>query len=395
MKYIIIVFIQGEDSMKKFMIGAVLMLMVLSGCQANTTDTDTIRIGMNMELSGPYVDYGTQEKNGVELAVKVINDNGGINGKKVELITYDNKSDAASAIELQTKLVTEDNVLAVVGPAVSSLDKAVAPVSAEYKIPVVFSSGTADGVVNNNNEAIAYAYRICFGDAFQGVTMANFATANLNAKKAVILKDTNDYGTGTAKSFKEQFEANGGVVLKEESFTTGDSDFNALLTNLKNAGSFDVIYVAGYYAEVGKIIAQARALDMNEIILGPDGFEAPELVEIAGASNLSNAYYTNHYSSLADDEALQEFIALYKETYQVDPGAFSALGYDAAMLIIEAIANTTDLTGENVNVTLEKTKGFEGITGVIDIDDLHEAIKSSYVIELQDGSAVNAVLINP
>lgn len=380
--------------MKKIFVGLFVLVLVLGGC-SNNTNGDTIKIGINIELSGAYVDYGTQEKNGAELAVKLINEQGGINGKQVELVVYDNQSDATKAVELQTKLVTEDQVLAVVGPAVSSLDKAVAPISAEYEVPVVFSSGTADGVVNDGTKAIPYAYRICFGDAFQGVTMANFVYENLNMKKAAIIKDTNDYGQGTSSNFKTQFEKNGGVIVKEESFTTGDSDFNAILTNIKNAGDFDVIYAAGYYAEVGKIIAQAKSLGIDAVIVGPDGFEAPELVGIAGAQNLTNVYYTNHYSSLAQDESLQTFIEQYEANFNVDPGAFSALGYDAAMLIMDAISKTEDLTGANVNNTIESTKGFNGITGIIDIDDMHEAIKSSYVICLEDGVPVSAEIIKP
>lgn len=383
--------------MKKLLKGffVTAMCMVLVACSQQKQDDSVIKIGVNLELSGPYVDYGKQEMNGVELAVKTINEKGGINGKQIKLVAYDNKSDAATAVELQTKLMAEDKVVAVVGPAVSSLDKAVAPLSKEYGIPVVFSSGTADGIVNVVGKAVEYAYRICFGDAFQGVTMANFAHEKLNAKKAAIIKDTNDYGTGTASSFKDQFVKNGGVVVKDESYTTGDSDFNAALTNIKGAGEFDVLYVAGYYAEAGKIIAQARALGINAAIVGPDGFEAPELVEIAGARNLSNVYYTNHYSNLVEDSNLKSFVETYKKDYNVDPGAFSALGYDAAMLIMTSIEKTADVDGKNVNATLEKTKGFKGITGVIDIDDKHEAIKSSYVLELQDGKAVSAQLVNP
>ena len=383
--------------MKKILKGVfvIAMCMVLVACSQEKEDDSVLKIGVNLELSGPYVDYGKQEMNGIELAVKTVNEQGGINGKQVKLIAYDNKSDAATAVEFQTKLMAEDKVLAVVGPAVSSLDKAVAPLSKEYGIPVVFSSGTADGIVNVVGKAVEYAYRICFGDAFQGVTMANFASEKLNAKRAAILKDTNDYGTGTASNFKTQFVKNGGIIVKDESYTTGDSDFNASLTNIKGAGEIDVLYIGGYYAEAGKIIAQARALGINAKIVGPDGFEAPELVEIAGARNLSNVYYTNHYSNLGDDATLKAFVSAYKNVYKGDPGAFSALGYDAAMLIMKSIEVTSEVNGQNVNASLEKTKGFKGITGVIDIDDKHEAIKSSYVLELQDGKAVSAQLVNP
>lgn len=384
--------------MKKYKVMMLCMascLLFLAACTQGGADEDVIRIGVNLELSGAYVDYGTQELNGVKLAVKQINDAGGIDGKMIELVTYDNKSEAATAVELQTKLATEDKVSVIVGPAVSSNAKAVVPVSEDYSVPVVFASATAEGVVNDGAAAYEYAFRICFGDSFQGVTIANFASESLSATKAAVLKATNDYGTGLSDNFIKQFEANGGVIVKEESFTIGESDFSSVLTNIKNAGDFDVLYVPGYYAEAGKIIAQARSLGIDVPILGGDGFEAPELLGIAGASALNDIYYTSHYSSLASDTALQDFMDAYEAEYNASPSAFNALGYDAAQLALDAVERAGDTDASVVKDTLKATKGFVGVTGTIDFDALHEAVKSSFVVELTDGVAASAVKVNP
>lgn len=384
--------------MKKFKVvlftAFIVVCLMLTGC-SSSSDSDTIKIGVNMELTGDASSYGEMELNGIKLAVKQINDAGGIDGKQIELVVYDNKTDNATAVELQTRLATEDNVVVIIGPATSGLAKAVTPISNQYGVPVVFASATADGVTNDGASAYAEAFRICFGDSFQGITMANFASDDLTAKTAVILRDTNDYGTGLADNFRAQFTANGGTILGEEVFNSKDTEFNAVLTNIKNLGSFDVLFVPGYYSEAGLIINQARQLGITAAILGADGFESDVLVELATASALNNVYYSSHYSTLAASDALTSFISAYEAEYSTTPNAFNALGYDAASLATDAITRAETVDGAGVTAALESTVDYVGVTGTITIDSLHEAVKSAYVVGLKDGVADTAVLVNP
>ncbi len=370
------------------------MAMVFAGC-SSSSGSDTIKLGVNLELTGDASSYGNMELNGVKLAVKQINDAGGIDGKKIEIVQYDNKSDAPTAVQNQTRLVTDDKVVAVVGPATSGLAKAVTPVSNDNGVPVIFASATADGVTNDGSKAYAEAFRICFGDSFQGITMANFASNKLNAKTAVILRDTNDYGTGLAVNFTKQFKANGGTILKEEVFNTKDTDFNSVLTNIKNLGAFDVLFVPGYYSEAGLIINQARTLGINATVLGADGFESDKLVELATAPSLNNVYYSTHYSTLGENTTLQDFIKAYATEYNENPNAFNALGYDAAKLAMDAIQRAGKVDSAAVTTALNETKDFAGVTGTISISALHDAVKSAYVVGLENGVATTAVLVNP
>lgn len=369
---------------------AMCAMMVLSGC-SDKTSSDTFKLGVNLELSGEVSSYGNMELNGVLLAVEKINAEGGINGKEIEVIKYDNKSDQGTAIQMQTKLASEDKVDVIVGPATSGLAKAVRPISDEYGVPVIFASATADEVTNDGASAYEQAFRICFGDSFQGVTMANFASNNLNATKAVILRDSNDYGTGLADNFKSQFTTNGGTIVAEEVFNSGDTDFNAILTNIKNKGDFDVIFVPGYYTEAGNIIQQARSLGITQPILGADGFESADLVNIAGTKALNDVYYSTHYSSLSDDADLKDFMDSYLEKYGEEANTFNALAYDAAMLAFDAIKRSPD----DITAALADTTSFKGVTGTIAIDTLHEAVKSAFVVGLVDGEATTAILVNP
>ena len=384
--------------MKRILTGlaaATVGLAMLAGCsggagQAQAPAGDTIKIGVNFELSGDVATYGEANVQGIEMAAEEINKAGGIDGKQIELVKYDTKSDAAEATTLATKLMTQDKVITVIGPATSGGMKATIPVAEQNKIPVVSGSATADDVTVDANGDKQYAFRTCFSDSYQGTAMANFATKNRSAKTAVIIKDTSsDYAKGLADNFKATFEANGGTIVAEEGYAAGETNFNTILTRIK-AQDFEVIYMPGYYEEVGLAIKQARDLGINQPILGGDGFDSPVLLEKAGAAALNDVFYTNHYSSLDKSNIkVQEFIAAFNEKYGEDPNAFHALGYDTAYFVANAIGNASELTGPAIKDAMANTKDFEGVTGTFSIDpETHEPIKAAMVIELGDGVPV-------
>ena len=381
--------------MKKWLVVLLALTMVMSmaltGCGGGETggeESDTIKIGVNYELSGAVATYGQSSVDGVTLAIDEINAAGGILGKQVEMVTIDNKSDAAEVVSVATRLMTEEGVCAVIGPATSGNFKAELPIALENGIPVISGSATANDVTSGNTKE--YTFRICFSDNFQGVAMANYAFKNLGAAKVAIVQDkSSDYAEGLAASFSATFEELGGEIVAAEAYTTGDTDFNAILTSLASK-EFDAIWLPGYYQEVGLIIKQARALGIECPILGADGFDSPVLAELAGADALHDVYYSNHYSSLNEDETVTAFIEAYKAKHGVDPDAFNALGYDAAKLICDAIERAGAADPEAIKDALAATSDFKAVTGTLSIDENHDAQKALVVIKLDGGVAVSA-----
>lgn len=374
--------------MKKVFLLLTAMLVILSvlvGCSKSADNSDTIKLGVNYELSGGVATYGRSSVEGIELAVEEINAAGGINGKEIELIKYDNKSDQAEATTLTTRLMTQDKVLAVMGPATSGAFKATIPVAMQNKIPAASGSATADDVTVDDSGVKDYAFRICFSDSYQGTGMANYALNNLNKNRAVVIMDSSsDYGKGLAENFVKTFENGGGVIVAQEAYVAGDTDFNSIITKIKGE-DFDVIFIPGYYEEAGLIIKQAREQGIDVPILGADGFDSPELVSLAGTDALNDVFFSNHYSSLDQDPVVQDFIKAFEEKYEKQPDAFNALGYDLARFIAEGVERAEKLDGESVKNALEATTDFKGVTGNFSVDENHNPVKALIVIELKDG----------
>jgi len=225
--------------------------------------------------------------------------------------------------------------------------------------------------------------------------MANFATTNLSAKKAVIIQDkSSDYAEGLAKNFVKTFEASGGTIVAQEGYVSKDKDFNAILTSIKNK-DFDVIFLPGYYQEAGLVIKQARDLGITAPILGADGFDSPVLLELAGAAALNDVYFSNHYSSLDQDPMVQDFIKVYKEKYGVEPNAFHALGYDLGKFIADAIKRADSVDPVAIKDALAATQNFAGVTGTFSMGKDHNPIKSIVVIGLKDGIQTTSVKVDP
>jgi branched-chain amino acid transport system substrate-binding protein len=329
------------------------------------------------------------------LAFKEANAAGGVLGKKLVLVTADNKSEPSEATNAITKLITQDKVSMVLGPVASSNVLATLQVSQDNKVPVLTATGTNSKITVDNGKVRPYAFRGCFIDPFQGSVMANFATKTLKAKTAVIYIDSSsDYSKGLAESFEAQFVKNGGVIVAKEAFLQKDQDFKATLTKIKVSNA-DTIFVPAYYEEVGKIVKQAREIGINTPIIGTDGFDDPKVVDIAGAAALNNTYFSNHYSAQDTDPRIQKFVAAYKAEYGQEPSALAALGYDAALMTIDAIKRANSADPVKLRDALEQTKGLQVVTGVITLDANHDPIKSGVVIEMKDGKQVFKEKINP
>lgn len=361
-----------------------------SSSQGNAIGSEFL-LGMNLELSGGVAAYGLAEKNGAELAIEEINAEGGIDGKKIKVVAKDNKSETPESASVASNLTVNSKVVAVVGPATSGAVKAATPNMSKAAVPMVTPSGTEDSLTYSNGKVQADVFRSCFQDSYQGVAIAKYAEDELGAKTAAVFSDnSSDYGVGLTKAFKETFK---GDIVAEETYTSGDKDFNAQLTSIKSK-DFDVLVIPGYYNEAGLIVKQAREMGIEVAILGPDGFGDQAFIDTAGAKNATDIYYTAHFSAAADDNSkVQDFMAAYQDKYGETPSQFAALAYDAVYMIKEAAEDVGAKNSVDVAKGLSELKDFEGVTGKMSMDDKHNPEKSVTVIGLTDGkeSSVDVV----
>lgn len=359
-------------------------------------DGDTIKIGLNFELSGPVASYGSSDAEGAELAIEEINANGGILGKQIEVIKQDNKSETQEAVAIATRLTSQDKVLAIIGSATSGNTIAQVQIANDTKTLLLTPSGTAPNVTENEDGSInEYVFRTSYIDPFQGTVAANFALDELGVKTAAIYNDNaSDYAKGLADAFKETFEAGGGTIVAEESYVAGDTDFRSTLTNIKSADP-EFIFIPGYYEEVGLIVKQARELEITVPLMGADGWDSPKLVELAGAVNLNNTFITNHYSSQDPDERIQDFVKRFEEKFGKKPDSFNALGYDTVYFLADAIERAGSTDPEAVKNALEETENLELVTGTITVDEKHNPIKSATILEYVDGEQTFRTKVEP
>lgn len=387
---------------KKMMVMTITVASVfVAGCSANggsnggddADAAETIKIGSMFELTGSAAGYGNTQNNAVHMAVDEINAAGGVNGKKLEVVEYDTGTDDATAAQLTTTLTSEDKVTAIIGPALTGGFQAAIPVANQTETPIISPSATDDGVLTDpQGNVFPYAYRTGFTNSFQGGALAKFANDELSAKKAVILGDNStDYATGLTETFTNAFA---GDVVSVENFTTGQTDFSAVLTNIANK-DFDVLFVPGYYEQAGPIIKQAREMGIDQPILGPDGFGNDALFDLAGAANMNDIYYTSHFVTDSDDPDVQAYVANYKENFNSEPDMFSGLAYDAVYVVKDAIERAGTADPAAVNAEIAKTTDFAGITGTFSFDEGHDPVKTVSIIEIQDNKTANVHEVEP
>ncbi|EAX48544.1 Extracellular ligand-binding receptor [Thermosinus carboxydivorans Nor1] len=373
------------------------LALVAAGCGSSQQTANVIKLGANFEMTGSNATFGQSAANGAKLAIKEVNAKGGVLGKQLTLIVADNKSEAAEAANAMQKLVTQDKVVAVLAPIASSSVIAAAQVNQDNKVLAISPTASNPKVTVDpaTGKVREFLFRAAFIDPFQGAVMANFATKSLKAKTAALYIDnSSDYAKGLGQYFKETFIKNGGTIVAEEAYLQKDTDFKATLTKIK-AKNPDVIFVPGYYQEVGMIIKQARELGINVPILGGDGWDSAKLPEIAGAAALNNTFFSNHYSPDDTSPAVKTFVENYKKEYGQVPDAFAALSYDATMMVIKAIERAGSTDPVKIKDELAKTKDFPAVSGNITLNATHDAVKSAVIIEMKDGKQTFREKVNP
>lgn len=378
--------------------GAIFM-GALTGCGggAKGAEGDTIKVGGLLEMTGGSASFGISSKNGIDLALKKINEKGVLGGKKLSVIVADTKSEASEATNGMQKLISQDKVVAVIGPNQSSAVIASGAISNGAKVTDITPMGTnPDVTVDPGTQKVKpYSFRTCFIDPFQGTVMAAFASNDLKVKKAAIYIDnTSDYAKGLAQFFKENFVKNGGEVVIEEAYLQKDTDFKSTLTKIKAANP-DFIYIPGYYQEVGLIVKQAREMGITVPMAGGDGWDSAKLPEIAGKAALENTFFSSLYSPDDDSALNKEFVAEYKKAYNTNPDVFAALAYDSTLLIAEAIEKAGSADPAKIGEAMAKISGFKGVSGEVTFNEQHNPIKSAVIIEHKDGVQTFKTKVNP
>ncbi len=381
--------------MKRFAkTGYLLALLVgiaglVAGCSDGAGKGD-IKIGMVYELTGSTASYGTSAANGAKLAFKEVNAAGGVLGKQLQIITADNKGEPSESANAMTKVITQDRVVAVTGFTVSSCGIAGSVVAEDNKIPFVAAATVNPKVTmdERTGKVKNYTFRACFIDSFQGTVAANFALTSLKANNAAILIDnSSDYSKGLSAVFKEVFTAKGGKIAAEQAYLQKDQDFKSTLTAIK-AQNPELIYIPGYYEDVGKIIKQARELGITVPILGGDAWDSPKLAELGGAQALNNTYFTNFYSVEDKNPVSNAFIEAYKKEYGQLPDSMAAMGYDAANLLVDAIKRANSTDSAKIREALAATKNFKSVSGDMALNENHDAVRGVVIMEMKDGKQV-------
>ena len=372
------------------LMGAALLLTACGGAKESAEEAKVMKLGGIGPLTGPLAIYGVTSTNGSKLAFEEINKNGGILGKQVEYIVLDEKGDSTEAVTAYNKLVDE-GVVALIGDITSKPSLAVAEVAAQDNLPMITPTGTQFNIT----AAGPNVFRVCFTDPYQGVVLANFAKNNLNAKTAaVVINNSSDYSDGVAKAFVEQAEKLGLKVVAKEGYSDGDKDFRAQLTKILPTNP-DVLVVPDYYEQVALITTQAREVGIKATFVGPDGWDGvAKTLDASAYGAVENSYFTNHYSLQDQSPKVQNFLKAYKEAYNEEPSAFSALSYDAAYMMKAAIekAGTTE---KQAVIDALKELSYDGVTGHLTFDEKNNPVKDVTVLKIVNGEYTFDSVVKP
>jgi len=357
---------------------------------SGTKEGSEIVIGHYASMTGSTAHFGQDTDRGVRLAIEEANAAGGVLGKKLKLVTLDTRGDSAEAANAVSRLIDVEKASAVLGEVASSLSLAGGRVAQRRKIPMISPTSTNPKVT----EVGDYIFRVCFIDPFQGKVMATFARENLKFDKVAILKDVkNDYSIGLSDAFQKAFTALGGTIVAEQSYSQGDTDFSAQVTAIRGTQA-QAVFVPGYYSEVGTIARTADRLGLKVPLLGGDGWDSPDLFKIGGDA-INGSYFSDHFAPDVATQKSQAFVTNFHNKYGQAPTGLGALGYEAALVLIDAIKRAGKDDPSAIRDAIAATKGFEGVTGKITIDAQRNAQKSAVVLKVDGGKAKFETSIAP
>ncbi len=341
---------------------------------------DAIVVGHVASMTGDTATFGRSADAGIRMAVEELNAAGGVLGKKLEVVTEDDRSLTEEARTAAQKLIQRDHIVALLGEVASSRSLAAAPEAQRAKVPMI-----SPGSTNPKVTAVGdYIFRACFIDPFQGAVMARFAADELKAKRFAILFDfKQDYSVGLAEFFRDTVKKMGGEIVADERYTSGDIEFRAQLTTIR-AATPDAIFVPGYYTELGLIAKQARELGITVPLLGGDGWDSEKTLEIGGSA-VEGYFFSTHYAADSDNPRVQEFVKRFTERYGATPDAMAALGYDTAGILADSLKRAGSTEGAKLRDAVAGTANFDGVTGKISIDGNRNARKDAVVLKIEGG----------
>jgi branched-chain amino acid transport system substrate-binding protein len=335
---------------------ACMFLVGMAGAQ------DAIKIGLLAPLTGQAAADGLSVQNSVKLAVEKVNAEGGLMGKKVELITYDDRADGKEAVALARKLIEQDKVVAVVGGSYSTPSRAMAPIFQEEKIPAVYAYAVHPDVTKAGN----FNFRNGFLGMVEGKAAAYTAVKLLKAKKIALLISDNDFGRTLAEGFKmyiDKYAKGAATITSVQAYPMQEKDFKAYLSKIKDE-NVDVIFSSGYYFQTGPVVKQAREMGIKAYIIGEEGADSPKFLEIAGPSAEGFVIVTN--LNRDDKRAqVQNFLKTFETRYKIQPDMVGASAYDAFMIIIDGIKRAKSVKGPDIRGSIATLKDFDGLTGQI------------------------------
>ena len=379
----------------------VVLSLSLTGCppkseSGNVATADNaaggdILIGEYSSLTGLQGTFGTSTHQGIIMAADEVNAAGGINGRKVKILTEDDQSKPEEAANAVTKLISQSNVVAILGEVASTASLAAAPICQSNKVPMITPSSTNPEVTKKGD----YIFRMCFTDDYQGPAMADYAAKQAGVKTAAILTDVkNDYSVFLGRDFERRFTEDGGRIIAKASYSNGDSDFRAQLTSIKPSNP-QILWVPGYYTDVGQIAQQARDLGITAPLVGGDGWVSPKLVEIGGKA-LEGCYYANHYSYNDRSPVVHNFVEKYQQRFGAKPDGMAALAYDAMHVLADAMKRAKKLDGPTLRDAIAATKGYTGVTGTITLGPDRNPVGKKIVIEeIKNGQLVVKGTVQP
>ena len=368
----------------------VLIFGALLAIAGSAFSQDTIKIGEFGSLTGDNASFGTSQNNGVQMALEEINASGGVLGKKIDLTVEDNETKQGETTTIVRKLISQDHVVAIIGEVASSKSLEAAPICQASKIPQIATAATNPRVTQTGD----YIFRVCFTDDFQAVVIARFVLEKLKLNKIAFMTDVKqDYSVGLTNIAKDYLIKNGATIVKEQSYSSGDKDFRAQLTDLKAAAP-EVIIITGYYPEAALIAKQARQFGIKATLVGGDGWDGSSLIPVGGKA-IEGAYFSNHFSVEDTSPIVQTFVQKYKQKYNAVPDAFAALGYDAMKLLADAINRAGSPDPEKIRAAIQDTENFPGVSGKITIGKDRNAQKSAVIITIKDGAYKYAETIEP
>jgi branched-chain amino acid transport system substrate-binding protein len=358
--------------------------------QKTADPTGDIPVGVYGALTGDQAAFGTSTVNGVRLAADEINAAGGILGRKIRLVVEDDQGRAEEAASVVTKLITSTNVAALIGENSSNQSLAAAPIAQANGVPMISPSSTNPAVTEKGE----YIFRVCFTDPYQGKALASFVRNELKLDKAAMLIDRkNDYSVGLGNVFRTEFEGLGGKVVAEQSYSGGDTEFRPQLTAIRGQAP-QVLFIPGFYTEVGQIAIQARDLGLTVPLVGGDGWDSPVIIEIGGKS-IEGSYFSDHYFVGDSRPVVQTFVAEYKRRHGRNPEATAALGYDALKIFAESARRAGSVDRKAVRDQIAQTKDYQGVSGTITMGPDRNPIKPVAMIKIENGQMNFAGWVKP